>query len=78
MVQSFAGSMAYTQYGLPLRWITKLVSWRRGEPTDTSRDHDMTDWEAVDLFAERWQKRCRRPQKWIGSRICCSRPANLL
>lgn len=22
-------------------------------PTDTSRDHDMTDWEAVDRFAKR-------------------------
>jgi menaquinone-dependent protoporphyrinogen oxidase len=50
---SFAGAMAYTRYGFPLRWITKLVSWRRGGPTDTSRDHDITDWEAVDQFAER-------------------------
>lgn len=52
-VQSFAGAMAYTKYGSFLRWITKLVSWRRGGPTDTSRDHDMTDWEAVDRFAQR-------------------------
>lgn len=52
-IQSFAGAMAYTKYGVFLRWITKLVSWRRGGPTDTSRDHDMTDWEAVDRFAKR-------------------------
>jgi menaquinone-dependent protoporphyrinogen oxidase len=51
-IQSFAGAMAYTQYGVFVRWMTKLVSWRRGGPTDTSRDHDMTDWEAVDRFAE--------------------------
>ena len=50
---SFAGSMAYTQYGPLLRWIAKVVSRRRGGPTDTSRDHEYTDWQAVDRFAER-------------------------
>jgi menaquinone-dependent protoporphyrinogen oxidase len=50
---SFAGAMAYTQYGLILRLITKMVSRRRGGPTDTSRDHEMTDWAAVDQFAAR-------------------------
>jgi menaquinone-dependent protoporphyrinogen oxidase len=51
--QSFAGALAYTRYGFVLRWITRLVSWRRGGPTDTSRDHEMTDWAAVDQFAVR-------------------------
>ena len=50
-IQSFAGAMAYTRYGFFLRWVTRLVSGLRGGPTDTSRDHDMTDWEAVDRFA---------------------------
>lgn len=50
---SFAGAMAYTQYGPLLRWIMKLISRRRGGPTDTSRDHEMTDWQAVDRFALR-------------------------
>ena len=53
---SFAGCMAYTQYGPILRWITKIVSRRRGGPTDTTRDHDFTDWDAVDRFAERLAK----------------------
>jgi menaquinone-dependent protoporphyrinogen oxidase len=53
---SFAGSMAYTQYGPLLRWITKVVSQRSGGPTDTSRDHEFTDWQAVDRFAERLAK----------------------
>ena len=53
---SFAGSMAYSQYGPLLRWITKLASKRRGGPTDTSRDHQFTDWEAVDRYAERLAK----------------------
>ena len=50
---TFAGAMAYTQYGPVLRWIMKLISRRQGGPTDTSRDHEMTDWAAVDQFAER-------------------------
>jgi menaquinone-dependent protoporphyrinogen oxidase len=53
---SFAGCMAYTQYGPLLRWITKFMSKRRGGPTDTSRDHEFTDWKAVDRFAERLAK----------------------
>ena len=53
---SFAGSMAYTQYGPLLRWVTKFMSKRRGGPTDTSRDHEFTDWVAVDRFAERLAK----------------------
>jgi menaquinone-dependent protoporphyrinogen oxidase len=48
--------MAYTQYGPLLRWITKVMSKRRGGPTDTSRDHEFTDWKAVDRFAERLAK----------------------
>jgi menaquinone-dependent protoporphyrinogen oxidase len=51
-IQSFAGAMAYTRYGFFLRWVTRLVSGLRGGPTDMSRDHDMTDWEAVDRFAK--------------------------
>ena len=51
-IQSFAGAMAYTRYGFFLRWVTRLVSGLRGGPTDMSRDHDMTDWDAVDRFAK--------------------------
>jgi menaquinone-dependent protoporphyrinogen oxidase len=53
---SFAGAMAYTQYGPLLRWVTKFMSKRRGGPTDTSRDHEFTDWQAVDRYAERLAK----------------------
>jgi menaquinone-dependent protoporphyrinogen oxidase len=52
-IQTFAGAVAYTQYGLFLRWIMKRISQRRGGPTDTTRDYDFTDWAAVDRFAER-------------------------
>jgi menaquinone-dependent protoporphyrinogen oxidase len=33
------------------RRLIKLISWQAGGPTDTSRDYEFTDWEAVDRFA---------------------------
>lgn len=51
VTRSFAGAVRYTDYGLFTRWIMKLISWRTGRPTDTSRDWEFTDWNAVDAFA---------------------------
>jgi menaquinone-dependent protoporphyrinogen oxidase len=48
---SFAGAMAYTRYGWVLRWIMKAISRKNGGPTDTTRDHEMTDWLRVYRFA---------------------------
>jgi menaquinone-dependent protoporphyrinogen oxidase len=50
-VGSFAGGLPYTRYGPFVRLLMKLISRRTGRPTDTSRDYDLTDWEAVDQFA---------------------------
>jgi menaquinone-dependent protoporphyrinogen oxidase len=51
MTDRFGGAMAYTKYGLLLRWMMKLTAKREGGPTDTSRDHEFTDWAQVDRFA---------------------------
>jgi len=48
---SFAGAICYTRYGLLLRWFMKRIARKRGRPTDTARDHEFTDWGAVDRFA---------------------------
>jgi menaquinone-dependent protoporphyrinogen oxidase len=50
-VQCYAGALAYTQYRWWLRWIMQRISRSHGGPTDTSRDHELTDWGAVDRFA---------------------------
>jgi menaquinone-dependent protoporphyrinogen oxidase len=47
----FAGKLAYRQYGFLKRWIMRRIAAREGGPTDTSRDHDLTDWSAVRAFA---------------------------
>jgi menaquinone-dependent protoporphyrinogen oxidase len=51
IAESIAGAMAFTKYSLLIRWILKRISARQGGPTDTSRDHELTDWVQVRRFA---------------------------
>jgi menaquinone-dependent protoporphyrinogen oxidase len=46
-----AGKLAYRQYGFLTRWMMRRIAAREGGPTDTTRDHDLTDWTAVKQFA---------------------------
>jgi menaquinone-dependent protoporphyrinogen oxidase len=48
---AFAGKLAYRDYGWLLRLVMKLISRSAGHPTDTSRNHELTDWTAVRSFA---------------------------
>ena len=50
-VASFAGRLAYSQYGFLKRLLMGFIASREGGPTDVSRDHELTDWDAVDRFA---------------------------
>jgi menaquinone-dependent protoporphyrinogen oxidase len=50
-VHSVAGALRYRQYGPLLRLIMRFIAKRAGATTDTSRDHEFTDWQAVDRFA---------------------------
>jgi menaquinone-dependent protoporphyrinogen oxidase len=45
------GAIAYTQYGALVRWLMKQIARRTGRSTDTTRDHEYTDWPAVEQFA---------------------------
>ncbi|HEU4731432.1 MAG TPA: flavodoxin domain-containing protein [Kofleriaceae bacterium] len=49
---AIAGGLPYRKYSWILRWIMKLISARAGHATDTSRDHDYTDWVQVEQFAD--------------------------
>ena len=48
---SFAGAMAFTRYNFFVRWAMKRIAKKAGVSTDTSRDHEFTDWHAVERFA---------------------------
>lgn len=48
---SMAGAINYTRYNFLLRWYMKRASAKHGGTTDTSIDHEYTDWAQVDRFA---------------------------
>jgi menaquinone-dependent protoporphyrinogen oxidase len=50
-IASFGGAVAYRMYNPILRWVMKRIAAQNGEPTDTSRDHSLTDWTQVERFA---------------------------
>jgi menaquinone-dependent protoporphyrinogen oxidase len=52
-VEKIGGAIAYTRYSFPVRMAMKFIAWRNGGPTDTSRDHELTDWAQVRQFALR-------------------------
>jgi menaquinone-dependent protoporphyrinogen oxidase len=57
LTQAMTGGLAYTRYNPILRWWMKRIARSKGLPTDTSRDHDFTDWKKVERFAERIAER---------------------
>lgn len=46
----FAGALAYTSYGWLKRRMVRAIAKKSGLDTDTSHDHEYTDWGAVDEF----------------------------
>ena len=49
--ESIAGAINFTRYNFMLRWYMKKASKMNGGSTDTSRDHEYTDWGQVERFA---------------------------
>jgi menaquinone-dependent protoporphyrinogen oxidase len=58
-VACVAGRLAYTQYGFLIRWFMQRIAKKEGGPTDTSRDHELTDWSAVERLARDLADRVR-------------------
>jgi menaquinone-dependent protoporphyrinogen oxidase len=52
-----AGAFRFTQYGFLKRWAMKYIAHRKGQPTDASRDYELTDWTALAAFADRFADR---------------------
>ena len=52
VVGIFAGAIKYTRYGFIKKRVMRHIARREGEPTDMSRDHELTDWDDVDAFAD--------------------------
>ena len=54
IMDTFAGAIKYTKYGFITRWIMRNIARKEGGDTDTSRDHEYTDWDAVTRFTEKF------------------------
>ena len=51
LVACFAGALAYSQYGWIQRLVMRRIAAKEGGSTDTSHDHEYTDWDSVVAFA---------------------------
>jgi len=60
-VANFAGALPYRKYPWPLRLMMRFIVSRAGGDTDTSRDYEYTDWNAVDRFAAEFAGRLSAP-----------------
>jgi menaquinone-dependent protoporphyrinogen oxidase len=58
-VLSVAGRLAYLEYGFFIRMVMKWIARKEGAPTDTSRDYELTNWDAVDELARNMAVRIR-------------------
>jgi menaquinone-dependent protoporphyrinogen oxidase len=47
-ILSVAGRLAYREYNFLIRFVMKRIAKKEGGPTDTSRDHELTNWDEVD------------------------------
>lgn len=54
-----AGALKYTEYDFFRRWIMRRIAAQEGGPVDVSKDHELTDWDAVDSFARAFAGRVK-------------------
>jgi len=52
MLRLLAGALRYTQYDFFKRFAMRRIAGEAGGDTDTSRDHEYTDWEEVRRFVD--------------------------
>ena len=60
-VRGVAGALSYTKYNCLIRFVMKRIAKAQGASTDTSRDHELTDWEALDHIVDEVVPRSRMP-----------------
>jgi menaquinone-dependent protoporphyrinogen oxidase len=51
-IHHVAGALRYTAYPFLTRGVMKYIAWRKGAPTDTHHDHELTDWDDLGRFAD--------------------------
>lgn len=52
VMAGFAGRLAYTRYGFVKKRVVRTIARKGGKAVDLTQDHEYTDWEQVDRFAQ--------------------------
>ncbi len=64
---SIGGAILYTKYNMITRWVMKRICAKEGGPTDTSKDHELTDWNRLGEFLDRFNAEYMAPRaEWVG------------
>lgn len=66
LIETFAGTDKYTQYGFITRKIMQHIAKKEGRSTDTTTDHEYTDWEKVTQFTEKFISDAEMRIKEVG------------
>ena len=61
-IHHVAGAFRYTPYDFLNRWAMKYIAYRKGAPTDTSRDYELTDWDDLTRFVNSLAKSPANPR----------------
>jgi menaquinone-dependent protoporphyrinogen oxidase len=51
-IRAVAGALLYSKYNFLVRFAMRMIARKVGAPTDTSRDYEFTDWEALDRLVD--------------------------
>jgi len=54
LIQHVAGAFRYTAYHFLTRYVMKYMAYRKGAPTDTRHDYELTDWDDLARFVDRF------------------------
>ena len=66
-VEVIAGALAFSRYGFLRRFFMKRIAEKEmGQPVDTTRDHEFTDWARVDAFASAFARRLERRRRAVA------------
>ena len=47
-----AGAIRYSQYDFFKSWMLRMIASTKGASTDTSKDHEFTDWQDLEAFVD--------------------------
>lgn len=61
LTRRVAGALKYTQYDYLKRVVMRLIARQQGRSTDTSQDHEYTDWDDVESFVDEFLAEAHLP-----------------